>query len=91
MPWSGPIYPFNIMTVFVQVSENCKSFLLGIIRTRRNYVLKMEVGYEVVGKIGIEIFVVKPWVIFLESVVCTLLASFTYRMPSWIFLNQCYL
>lgn len=30
----------------------------------------MEMGYEVVGKIGIEIFVVKPWIIFHESAVC---------------------
>lgn len=64
MHWFGPIYPLSTMTVFVQVSENCKSFLLGIIKTRGNYVLKMEIGYEVVGKIGIEVFVVKPWVIF---------------------------
>lgn len=64
MHWFGPVYPFSTMTGFVQVPENCKSFLLGIIRTRGNCVLKMEMGYEVVGKIGIEVFVVKPWVIF---------------------------
>lgn len=52
------------MTIFVQVSENCKSFLLGIIRTRGNCVLKMEMGYEAVGKIGIAVFVAKPWVMF---------------------------
>lgn len=32
--------------------------------------LEMEMEYEVVGKIGIEIFVVKPWIIFHEPAVC---------------------
>lgn len=48
------------MTIFISVSDDYKPFSLGIIRTRRSCVLEMEMGYEVVGKIGIEIFVVKP-------------------------------
>lgn len=50
--------------------------------------LQMEMGYEEVDKIGTKVFVVKPWIIFHEPVVCALLASFTYHMPSWVFLNQ---
>lgn len=63
MHWFN-LYLFGTMTVFVPISENCESFLLGIVRTRGNCMLQMEMGFEVVGKIGIEVFVVKPWLIF---------------------------
>ena len=52
------------MTVFIPVSENCKSFLLAIIRTRGSSVLQMEMGHEEASKIGIEAFIVKPWILF---------------------------
>lgn len=85
--FSSMQYLFSTMTVFIPVSENYKLFLLGIIRTGGSCVLQMEMGYEEADKIGIKVFVVKPWIIFHEPVVCALLASFTY-MPSWVFLNQ---